>query len=174
MWAWFLLFVESSVNIIGVFPKFNWNSVNSGNRINHWSMNWGQFKDHVSHMCLAGTVIASWFLISSRSSGQVGGARNMKSMWPNSAAIFFMTYFYRAGGGRGSMPPSAPLDPLLLMQKVAGLSPFTVMANFCRWIWWTQWKHLGKTQLPSMLQFCNQTIVPYVTPGVTKCCLVFR
>ena len=25
-------------------------------------MNWGQFKDPVSHMCLAGTVIASWSL----------------------------------------------------------------------------------------------------------------
>ena len=25
-------------------------------------MNWAQFKDLVSHVCLAGTVIASWFL----------------------------------------------------------------------------------------------------------------
>ena len=25
-------------------------------------MNWGQFKDLVSHMCLAGTVVASWSL----------------------------------------------------------------------------------------------------------------
>ena len=25
-------------------------------------MNWGQFKDPVSHMCLGGTVIASWSL----------------------------------------------------------------------------------------------------------------
>ena len=37
-------------------------SVNSGNQINHWSMNWGQFKDPVSHMCLAGAVVASWLL----------------------------------------------------------------------------------------------------------------
>ena len=28
-----------------------------------------------------------------------GGARNMKSMRPSSAAIFFMTYFHRAGEG---------------------------------------------------------------------------
>ena len=26
-------------------------------------MNWAQFKDPVSHMCLAGTVVASWSLI---------------------------------------------------------------------------------------------------------------
>ena len=25
-------------------------------------MNWGQFKDHVSHICLAGAVVASWSL----------------------------------------------------------------------------------------------------------------
>ena len=25
-------------------------------------MNWAQFKDPVSHMCLAGTVVESWFL----------------------------------------------------------------------------------------------------------------
>ena len=31
----------------------------------------------------------------------------MKSMWPPSVAIFFMTNFYRAGGG-GGMAPSAP------------------------------------------------------------------
>ena len=24
-------------------------------------MNWAQFKDPVSHMCLAGTVVACWF-----------------------------------------------------------------------------------------------------------------
>ena len=30
--------------------------------INHRSMNLGQFKDHVSHMCLAGAVVASWSL----------------------------------------------------------------------------------------------------------------
>ena len=35
----------------------------------------------------------------------------MKSMRPNSAAIFFMTYFYRAGGGHGPIGP--PLDTLL-------------------------------------------------------------
>ena len=39
------------------------NSANSGKLINHRSMNWVQFKDQVSHMCLAGTVVASWSLI---------------------------------------------------------------------------------------------------------------
>ena len=45
------------------------------------------------------------------SSGRVGGgARNMKSMWPPLAAIFFMTYLYRAWGGHGplgTLPGSA-------------------------------------------------------------------
>ena len=30
--------------------------------LNHRSMNWAQFKDPVSHMCLAGAVVASWFI----------------------------------------------------------------------------------------------------------------
>ena len=42
------------------------------------------------------------------------GARNMKSMWLPLAAIFFMTYLYRAGWG--DMAPSAPaVDPLLCL-----------------------------------------------------------
>ena len=47
------------------------------------------------------------------SSGRVGvgGARNIKSMRPNSVAIFFMTYFYTAGGG--AWPSQQPLDSLL-------------------------------------------------------------
>ena len=44
---------------------------------------------------------------SSGSSGRVrGGLRNMKSMWPPLAAIFFMTYFHRARGG--PWPPRPP------------------------------------------------------------------
>ena len=38
------------------------NSADSGNLINHWTMNWAQFKDPVSHMCLVGTVVTSWSL----------------------------------------------------------------------------------------------------------------
>ena len=51
------------MSFIGIFAKWNrdsLNSANSGKLINHWSMNWAQFKDPVSHMCLAGTVVASW------------------------------------------------------------------------------------------------------------------
>ena len=45
-----------------------------------------------------------------------GGPRNMKSMWLPLAAIFFMTYLYRAEGG---MAPSAtPLDPLLIYKNM--------------------------------------------------------
>ena len=39
--------------------------------------------------------------------GRGGGPRNMKSMWPPLAAIFFMTCFYRARGG-GAWPPRPP------------------------------------------------------------------
>ena len=38
------------------------NSVNSGNLINHFSMNWAQFKDPVSHLCLCwccGSILVS-------------------------------------------------------------------------------------------------------------------
>ena len=38
------------------------NSVNSEKLINHPSMNWAQFKDPISHMCLAGAVVACWSL----------------------------------------------------------------------------------------------------------------
>ena len=38
------------------------NSANSGNLINHSSMNCADFKDLVSHVCLAGAVVASWSL----------------------------------------------------------------------------------------------------------------
>ena len=49
----------------------------------------------------------SW-RISSGSRGWVRGARNMKSMRPLSAAIFFMTYFHRAGrGGTAPGPPGS-------------------------------------------------------------------
>ena len=56
------------MRVFGVFPKSNrnsLNSLNSWNQINHVSMNWAQFKDPVSHMFLAGSVVASWsiFLI---------------------------------------------------------------------------------------------------------------
>ena len=37
-------------------------SVNSENLINHSSMNLGECKDPVSHVCIAGDVVASWSL----------------------------------------------------------------------------------------------------------------
>ena len=39
----------------------------------------------------------------------------MKSMWPPLAAIFFMSYLYRAVGGHG--PSASPLDLLLKVIK---------------------------------------------------------
>ena len=32
---------------------------NLENLINHWSMNWAEFKNHVSYVCLDGLVVAS-------------------------------------------------------------------------------------------------------------------
>ena len=40
-----------------------------------------------------------------------GGPRNIKYKPPRIAAIFFLTYFYRPGGG--AWPPWPPPDPLL-------------------------------------------------------------
>ena len=58
----FNIMISSMAWNIAVFPKWNRksvNSANSGNRINYWKMNLGQFKDPVFHMRLAGTVVAS-------------------------------------------------------------------------------------------------------------------
>ena len=41
------------------------NSVNSAktvNLINHWVLNWSQFKDPVCYLFLSGAVVASWYL----------------------------------------------------------------------------------------------------------------
>ena len=45
---------------IGVFLNGAELSVNSENLKHHWSMNWYQFKDPGTYMCLAGAVVASW------------------------------------------------------------------------------------------------------------------
>ena len=60
---------------------------------------------------------------SSGSSDWVRGARNMKSMRPPSAAIFFMTYFYRARGGHGPLAPpgSATAELVCLTPKTKTL-----------------------------------------------------
>ena len=61
--------------------------------------------------------VCSSVVVSSGSSGRVGGTRNMKSMRPPLSAIFFMIYFYRAGGGGERHGPSARLpDPLLVVK----------------------------------------------------------
>ena len=43
-------------------PNGTENSMNLGNQINQRSMNWGQLEGLVSHVCLAGAVVASWSL----------------------------------------------------------------------------------------------------------------
>ena len=44
----------------GVYPKWNGNSMISENLINNWNMNWGQFKNPLCHISLAGAVVVSW------------------------------------------------------------------------------------------------------------------
>ena len=38
------------------------NSANSRKLINHWSINWAEFKDPHCYLCLHGTVVACWFI----------------------------------------------------------------------------------------------------------------
>ena len=76
------LYPDESNN--AVFPK--WiriavNSANLGNLKNHWSFNWAQFKDPVSHMCLAGAVVESWSITQ-----EVAGSNNFFN-------FFFVTEF---------------------------------------------------------------------------------
>ena len=47
------------------------NSTNSGNVINHSSINWAQFKDPLCYLHLAGTVVESWSLTQ-----EVAGSNN--------------------------------------------------------------------------------------------------
>ena len=57
--------MNSCIESQSSFPKWaklSVNSANWGNLLNHWSMNWNQFKDPVSNLCLAGAVVASWSL----------------------------------------------------------------------------------------------------------------
>ena len=53
-----------------------------------------------------------------------GGPRNMKSMRPPLAAIFFMTYFYKPGE---AMTPSAPLP----RSATAGLGSQSQTETLC-------------------------------------------
>ena len=65
-------------------------SANSGNLMNHWSMNWAQFKDPISHMCLAGAVVASWSLTQ-----ELAGSNPFSVMTNNSLNLLktFRKYF---------------------------------------------------------------------------------
>ena len=47
------------------------NSVNSEKLMKHRSMNWVQFKDPISHMCVAGAVVACWSLTQEEAGWQV-------------------------------------------------------------------------------------------------------
>ena len=61
-------FFCSSIHVVGVFPKWSRTFIKFSeftefrDLINHWSINSVQYKDPVSHMCLACTVVESWSL----------------------------------------------------------------------------------------------------------------
>ena len=58
-----------------------------------------------------------------------GGARNMKSMWPPLAAIFFMTYLYRAGG---AWPPlGTPPGSTTATRLVVAFLSFLMAPSHC-------------------------------------------
>ena len=66
------------------FPKWSVNFTEFsefGENNNHWSMNWVQFKDPVSHMFCAGAVVACWPLTQ-----EVAG-------WQGFESFYWMTYF---------------------------------------------------------------------------------
>ena len=54
--------LQSNIRTLEVFLNGAELCLNTGNLLTHWSVNWAQFQDPVSHMCLAGTVVASWFV----------------------------------------------------------------------------------------------------------------
>ena len=82
------------------------NSVNLGNQINHWSTNWAQFKDLVSHMGLAGTVITSFSLTQ-----ELAGSSRFTVM-----TKFFFTF------RKNSNVPSARIKQLLFLNKKTNLA----------------------------------------------------
>ena len=86
--------VPASWNVeIGVFPKWNRNSLNSANLINHWNMIWAQFKNHVSHMCLTGTVArpagSSPFTVMINIL-PLNSANSVKTFWKNSIVLILI------------------------------------------------------------------------------------
>ena len=69
------------------------------------------------HTCIFGSMVFGWGCqitkvekLSALDPAAGGGAINMKSMWPPLAAIFVMTYFYRAGGSWSPGPPGYATD----------------------------------------------------------------
>ena len=94
------ILLECNLVSIGFCPKWirTFIEFREFRESDHWNMNWVQFKDPVYHMCLASTVVASWFLT----------------------------------------------------QEETGLNPFD-NKYFYHWIQRIHWKHLGKTQLFSIL-----------------------
>ena len=63
IWDWYLSSKSMEIFLNGAKLSLNYvNFTNSGKLINHWSMNWAQFKDPTFHMCLAGAVVLYWSL----------------------------------------------------------------------------------------------------------------
>ena len=75
-----------------VFPEWNGYSMNLGNLINHSSMNWGQSKDPLCYLCLAGSMVTSWSL--SQEVANSNSSFNYKYFFAHSVKLFRENQFY--------------------------------------------------------------------------------
>ena len=100
------------------------NSANSGNLINHWSMNWAQFKDPVS-TCLAGTVVPSWSLTQDRGRSRINhrrganplGEGQQHTILPNfPKKLHEIENFLGRRGCTGGTPWDPPLQEVAVLQ----------------------------------------------------------
>ena len=125
----------------GVFPKWIRNSVNSansGNLINHLSMNWAQFKDPVSHMCLA-VADASWIL---------------HNRWQLRVLLITNIQWKNLGKSQSCVKFSRHLRKLVMMMQITLnllSNPNTLYVCFCILIYWEIWSKTS-IKMPSVCQ----------------------
>ena len=118
------------------------NSATSGNLINHWSMNWGQFKGPVSYMCLVGTVIAPW-----SPTQEVAGSNlftimtNIFIQWIHGKTEFFTKtlckYFWNWTGVVPCAPKSA--NPCEFHDIAFAVNLFPLLLCSVLWVYFCKW-----------------------------------
>ena len=102
--------------------------INRRSRATWWTF-WGYRKWVMYLILMSALCLLKIFLRNKHSSGSSGRVRgeprNMKSMRPPSAAIFFMTYFYRAEGGHGPLGPPGSATETDMYLDIATFSLWT-------------------------------------------------